>query len=118
MSTVCRVVLGDHASVYPPVLDRKTPGETIVIEHDLSDDADCQGQGLTVTVNTWEVHPDDTDGAPTLSNPAFSGLITSVRAAAGSVGTYRLLNTVTLSDGQVLERTSQCVIAETVKVGL
>lgn len=121
VTSACRVVVGDHASIYPPILDRMSTAEAMYVDHDLSVDADCQGIGITITVSTWAIHADDVDGnEPTLTSELVSGLITSVLVAPqpAGVGTWRLVNTVTLSDGQKLERTSQLVVAETAKVGL
>ena len=110
----CRTVQADAGSLYPAALDRKAPGETYRIEHDLTRDADCAGVGVTLTVSAWAVHPDDDDGSLTLSAETIAGLVTSVAVAGGTDGAnYRLVNTVNVSDGQILERTSSLPVLET-----
>ena len=116
MSESCGVVLGASGSVYPPGLDRVAPGETQLLEHDLSVDVDCRGAGITITTSTWVIHPDDAMGAPTLGAETTTGLITGLFYTAVDEGTYRLVNTVDLSDGRRIERTSQVVVAATRKV--
>jgi hypothetical protein len=114
MVAVCRTVEGDASSLYPATIDRMTPTETVRIEFDLSDDVDCQLNGITITQSAWTIHPDDDDGGMTLASMAVNGLVTSVSAALGTDGAYyRLINTVTLSDGQAIERTGALPVVAT-----
>ena len=114
MVAVCRIVEGDAASLYPATIDRMTPNETIRIEFDLSDDVDCQLVGITISNSVWAINADDDDGAMTLASPAINGLITSTSASGGTDGAYyRIVNTVTLNDGQVIERTGALPVIAT-----
>jgi len=103
--TDCNVVLVDLDSRYPASIGRKTPTE---VRGPILDWAavDCAGAGVTITVSAWVVHPDDDDGTLTLTSPSFSGLSTRVLANGGTDGnTYRLVNSVTVSDGRRFEAT-------------
>ena len=58
--------------------------------------------GQSVIASEWSVHP---AGGLTVEEAAFEPGRTSVRVSGGALGhVYRLTNRVTLSDGQVDER--------------
>ena len=119
--TQCAEIKASRASQYPPLLPRKTVTETDRIENDISQDVDCQGAGVTIVTSVWAIHPDDDDATLVLeTGSAFvAGLVTFCPYSGGTAGkSYRVTNTVTLSDGTLgpLEFTVQVVIAETVKI--
>lgn len=110
----CAVVNHSAASQRPAPLDRKAPGETIPVEHDLSDDVDCADSGVTITVSSWAIHADDDDATLTLASDTVTGLETRVMVSGGTDGSfYRLVNTVTTSDGRTIQRTSDLPVCET-----
>ena len=115
--TTCTQITASRASQYPPLMPRKGASETDRIENDITLDVDCEGAGVTITLSQWAIHPDDDDTTLTLGVPFFSGLITYCPYSGGTAGSaYRVVNTVTTSDGLVLEFTVQVVIAETVRI--
>jgi hypothetical protein len=60
--------------------------------------------GQSVSASAWFVAPDEAGGV-TVEASSFEPLRTSVRLSGGAVGRiYRVTNRVTLSDGQVDER--------------
>ena len=110
----CRIVQADSGSLYPAGLDRMSPGEAVRIEHDLTQDVDCSGVGVTITQSTWAVHPDDDDTTLTLSSDSIAGLVTNVLATGGTEGAmYRLVNTIDTSDSAHLIRTSSIPVLAT-----
>lgn len=112
----CTVVEASRASLYPPLVARKTPTETDWIENDISQDVDCAGAGVTISTSVWAIDATDDDGALTLGTASFTGLITRQPYSGGTAGiSYRIINTVTTSDGRTLEFTAQVTIADTVK---
>lgn len=118
MST-CATILASRASQYPALLPRKAAAETERVEHDISQDVDCEGIGITIVNSTWVIDTDDDDGMLTLGVASFdaAALLTRQPVSGGTEGaSYRLHNTVTTSDGLVLTYTSQLPIAPTVKI--
>lgn len=70
------------------------------IDHAIDWSAYLAGQSVIASV--WSVHP---AGGLTVEDAAFEPGRTSVRVSGGAMGQlYRLTNRVTLSDGQVDER--------------
>ena len=105
--TQCAVVVGDSGSIYPPRVDRLQPSETDVIVQDLSADADCAGDGVTITGAIATIHPDDDDGELSLGATVTDGLEITQFLTTTSLTTVRdyLINfAVTLSDGRILQR--------------
>lgn len=112
----CTVTEWSAGQLQPAPLERKTPAENIRIEHDLSEDIDCDLQGVTILVSQWTIHPDDDDGTLTLSTPTVDtdGLVASTAIQGGTDGSlYRLIGTYDLSDGQTIIRTSSIPVLET-----
>lgn len=78
----------------------KDPGAVVDQAMDWSDRPD----GLSVVASTWSVAPDEAGGLA-VDTASFTAQATRVRLSGGVVGrVYRLTNRVTLSDGQVDER--------------
>lgn len=103
----CRIVTWSAASREPAPLERAEPGETDRVEFDLTNDADCASEGVTITNAMWSIRTEDDDGNLVLSSPVQSGLVISTLAAvnaAATQGMYSILATVTLSDARVLHR--------------
>lgn len=113
----CATITASRGSQYPPLLPRKAAAETERIENDVTDDIDCAGAGVTITQSTWAIHADDDDATLTLGTAFIQGHVTAQPYSGGTAGrTYRVVNTVTTSDGLVLEYTVQVQIAETVQI--
>ena len=114
----CATITASRASLYPPLLARKTEAETEILENDISDDVDCDGTGsVTISTSTFAIHPDDDDGSLTLGTASFTGLVTSQPYSGGTAGkTYRIENSVTTSNGLLLVFTCQVNIADTIKI--
>ncbi|MCP1468695.1 hypothetical protein J3E64_000362 [Sphingobium sp. OAS761] len=73
------------------------------VDHAIDWSAYLAGQSLIASA--WTVVPDE-EGGLTVEDAAFEAQRSSVRLAGGIVGrVYRLINRVTLSDGQEDERT-------------
>lgn len=72
------------------------------IDHGIDWSAHLAGQ--TILASAWSVEPVEAGGL-TIEASAFEAVRTSVRVSGGVVGrVYRLTNRVTLSDGQVEDR--------------
>ena len=79
----------------------------------------CNNAGATITVSAWAIHPDDDDGGMTLSQDTLVGGVASVLLTGGTVNvSYRLVNTVTLSDGQSITATIQIPVRDVFKQAL
>lgn len=119
MSPVCPTITASRASLYPPMMPRKTEAEVDRLEHDVSDDIDCLGAGIIITLSEWSIDAADDDGTLTLGIADIQGLVTRQIYSGGTAGkTYRLHNRVQTSDGLDLTFTSQVVIAETVLIAV
>ena len=113
----CTTITASRGNRYAPQLPRKAPNETERLEHDISQDVDCAGAGITIAASVWRIDPADDDGALTLSQPLVTGLVTSTNYAGGTPGkAYLLHNDVDLSDGLQLTFSSQVVVAPTVVI--
>lgn len=78
----------------------KDPGA--VVDHAIDWSAYLAGQ--SVVASLWAVTPDEVGGV-VVADEAFEAARTSVRLGGGIVGrVYRVTNRVTLSDGQIDER--------------
>jgi len=114
MALACPVVEWSRGRLTPAGAERKAPGETIRIEHDISIDADCDLVGIAIGSSVWAIDPDGDDGAMILSQPSTAGLVTSTAIAAGTDGVvYTLHNTVSLSDSTVLIYSTSIAVHET-----
>lgn len=72
------------------------------IDHDLDWSAYLAGQ--SIVASTWTVMPDE-EGGVAVDAQAFEARRAGVRLSGGRIGRlYRVTNRVTLSDGQVDER--------------
>ncbi|SCW69426.1 hypothetical protein SAMN02927924_02208 [Sphingobium faniae] len=80
------------------------------IDHEIDWSAYLAGQH--VTASAWHVSPGEAGGI-VVEADAFEDLRTSVRLSGGAVGLlYCVTNRVTLSDGQVDERSVQIRVEE------
>ena len=116
MVTACRVIQGDAASMHPVAIDRAAPGEVLRIEFDLSADADCAGDGVTITNATWSIRTEDDDGLLTLSAPSTAGLVISTQATVDPDETqrnYMITADVTLSDQRRFPRSCSLPVIQT-----
>ena len=88
MSDACAGLDWSAAYLTPAPLDRVEPGTTDWFEGDLSEDADCQGQGVTLTSVVPTIRTEDDDGLLTFGAVQMTGL------------TYRIPYTVAPTQGQ------------------
>lgn len=116
---ICPVVPLDLSSPYATLLDPKSPTEITRRAVDWSIWLACNNPGATIIAATWAVHPDDDDATLTLSQEALSNGVSSVLVTGGTVGaSYRLVNTVTVSDNQSIPATVQIPVRDVYKQAL
>lgn len=119
MTAVCPVVPLDLGSPYATLLDPKSPTEITRRAVDWADWLACNNPGATITGSVWAVHADDNDGSVTLSQDTLAADVASVLMTGGTVGSsYRLVDTVTLSDGQTVTATVQIPVRDVFKQAL
>lgn len=119
MTAVCPTVPLDLGSPYATLLDPKSPTEITRRGVDWIDWLACNNPGATISNSTWAIHPDDDDTTLTLSQDTLDVDVASVLVSGGTVGSsYRLINTVTLSDGQSVKATVQIPVRDVFKQAL
>lgn len=117
--TACPVVTLDLGSPYATLLDPKSPADITRRGVDWADWLACNNPGATISVSAWAIHPDDDDATLTLSQDTIAADLASVLVSGGTVGqSYRLVNTVTVSDGQSIPATVQIPVRDVYKQAL
>jgi len=109
----CREFIVDLDSRYPSETGRKVPSSTRRVWL-YWDAVDCDGAGVSLVNSTWAIHPDDDDTTLTLTSPSFAGFAATVLVSGGTDGSsYRLINTVTTTDGRIIPATVVQPVFET-----
>jgi len=118
--TTCQIVDANISSPYAYLWDAKTAAMSIRIANDWNTWLACNGaSGATIINSLWQIHPDDDDATLVLSLEADTAGVVSVMVSGGTADrSYRLVNTVTSSDGQVPIATGQIPVRETYKQAL
>ena len=115
----CPTVPLDLANPYSTLLDPKSPTEITRRGVDWAAWLACNNAGATITVSAWAVHPDDDDGTLTLSQETLVNGLATVLITGGTVNvSYRLVNTITVSDGQSIPATIQIPVRDVYKQAL
>lgn len=115
----CPTVPLDLASPYATLLDPKSPTEITRRGIDWSDWLACNNPGAVINAAVWSIHPDDDDSTLTLSQDVLAANVASVLVTGGTVGkSYRLVCTVTVSDGQSIPATVQIPVRDVYKQAL
>lgn len=115
--TTCQIIDANISSPYAYLWDAKTAPMSVRIANDWATWLACHAPpGATLVSSVWEIHPDDADGSLVLAQDTEADGVASVLVSAGTADrSYRLVNTVTSSDGQVLIATGQLPVRETYK---
>ena len=117
--TTCPTVPLDLSSPYSTLLDPKSPTEITRRGIDWTEWLACNNPGATITAAPWTIHPDDDDATLTLSQETLSGAVATVLITGGTVNkSYRLINTVAVSDGQSILATVQIHVRDVYKQAL
>ena len=115
----CPTVALDLASPYATLLDPKSPAEITRRGIDWGDWLACNNPGATINAAVWSIHPDDDDTTLTLSQQTLTGAVASVLVTGGTAGqSYRLVCSVTVSDGQSIPATVQIPVRDVYKQAL
>ena len=118
MSTCPEVPL-DLGSPYATLLDAKSPTEITRRGITWADWLACNNPGATISGSVWAVHADDDDATLTLSQDTLLADVASVLVTGGTIGSsYRLVNTITVSDGQSIPATVQIPVRDVYKQAL
>lgn len=120
MTATCPVVPLDLGSPYATLLEAKSPTEITRRGVDWSDWLICNSSGVLINSSVWVIHSDDDDTTLALSQPTIGvANVASVLVSGGTVGqSYRLVNTVTLDDGQSIAATVQIPVRDVFKQAL
>lgn len=115
----CQVIDANISSPYAYLWDAKTAPMVVRIANDWNTWLTCHSPGSVLAGSTWAIHPDDDDGSLVLAQEAEADGVASVLVSAGAADkSYRIVNTVTVSDGQVILATGQMPVRETYKQAL
>jgi len=120
MMTTCQIIDANISSPYAYLWDAKTEPMSVRLANDWNTWLACNTTGgATLVGSVWAVHPDDDDGSFLLAQEAEVDGVASVLVSAGTADkSYRIVNTVTVSDGQVILATGQMPVRETYKQAL
>lgn len=117
--TTCQTIDVDLSSPYAYLWDAKTVGAAVRLANDWTPWLACNTDGATIIGSAWAIHPEDDDGTLVLAQEAEASGITSVLVSAGTTDkSYRIINTVTLSDTQVIPAYGQIPVREPYKQAL
>lgn len=117
--TTCQTIDVDLSYPYAYLWGAKAVADEPRLANDWNPWLACHTQGATIANSLWAIHPDDDDATLTLTQQSETGGVASVIVQGGTVDkSYRLVNTVTLSDGQVLTATGQIPVRDVFKQAL
>ena len=115
----CPTVTLDLGNPYATLLDPKSPAEITRRGVDWGEWLACNNPGATISNSSWAIHADDDDSTLTLSQQTLTGNVATVLVTGGTVNAaYRLVNTITTSDGQSVPATVQIPVRDVFKQAL
>ena len=105
--SACAEIEWSAAYLTPAPIDRVEPGTSDWFEGDLSDDVDCQGDGVTLLTAAPTIRAEDDDGLLTFGTVQISGLTFRIPFTVDPTQTqamYAIDVELTTSDGRTLHR--------------